>query len=221
MIAGALITESPFGLANLHWCEGRFTVTAATAISLGGVTVTLPDALYSAVPKRRSAFLAGRLCAAHALRAAGLPQVVGLQGRAPVWPHGVVGSISHSDNQVIAVVSRDYDGLGVDIEPLMTPAQAQDIHSLILTPAEIALRPAKIEFPAFLTLMFSAKESLYKALSARLSQMPSFLDVTVLALTPDSVNLCLGTHNLTAHYILSETGVVTLVTVSHPVKGTA
>ena len=219
MIAGGLITENPFGLAKLHWCEGRFCVTTATELCLGGVVVTLPDALQSAVPKRRSEFLAGRFCAAHALRAAGLPQTVGLMGRVPVWPQGAAGSISHSDNRAVAVVSRDYAGLGVDIEPLMTPAQAQEIQSLILTPAEIALRPASLGFAAFLTLIFSAKESFYKALSAQLSQMPGFLDVTILEISSDSLSLCLGAYNLTAHYILSEAEVMTLVTVPQIPKG--
>ncbi len=200
-----MITENPFGLPGLHWCEGRLD---------GAIDRDqLPQALRKAVSKRQSEYLAGRQCAAHALRAAGLSETVGMQGRAPVWPAGCVGSISHSDARVLAVVSRSHSGLGVDIEPLMTPAQATDIQVLIVTEAEAALRPAAMAFESFLTLIFSAKESLYKALSAQLPQMPTFLDVTLLALTENTLTLRLGDQILTAHYALTAKDVLTLVCV--------
>lgn len=204
---GALVTENPFGLSGLHWCEGRFAGAATPDLA------QLPEALRAAVPKRQSEYLAGRLCAAHALRAAGLPETVGQKGRAPVWPAGCVGSISHSDARVVAVVSRTSAGLGVDVEQHMTPAQAADIRALILTDAEAALRPAAMAFEPFLTLVFSAKESLYKALSAHLPQMPDFLDVTVLSLTSDALALQFGGRTLTARYDLTAEDVLTLVTI--------
>lgn len=201
-----MITENPFGLPGLHWCEGRLSEVEVDLAQL-------PEPLRATVPKRQREFLAGRLCAAHALRAAGLAEEVGLQDRAPIWPKGAVGSISHSDARVVAVVSRGHSGLGVDVEPLMTATQAQDIKDLILTQAEAALCPVDLRFPEFLTLVFSAKEALYKALSSRLPQMPAFLDVTLLALTENTLTLQIGDHILTAHFILTDADVLTLVTV--------
>ena len=55
-----------------------------------------------------------------------LEQVLNPYAVADVYKRQAAGSISHSDNRAVAVVSRDYAGLGVDIEPLMTRAQAQD-----------------------------------------------------------------------------------------------
>lgn len=202
-----MIIENPFGIAGLHWCEGRISEIASDLTQL-------PDALRGAVPKRQSEFLAGRFCAAQALRAAGSPETVGIKDRAPVWPVGCVGSISHSDSRVLAVVSRVHTGLGVDIEPIMAATQAQEIKDLILTQAEAALRPADLKFPEFLTLVFSAKESLYKALSSWLPQMPAFLDVTLLEVTKNSLTLRLGGQTLTARYILTEADVLTLVVVA-------
>ena len=216
---GPLITENPFGLPGLHWREGRFAVTSASALTLGPVTVTLPDALRHAAAKRKSEYLAGRLCAAYALRAAGLPEAVGTKDRAPVWPIGAVGSISHSDARAVAVVSRDLAGLGVDIEPLLTPAQALDIQDMILTKAEADMQPPDLTFPEFLTLLFSAKEALYKALSARLLQMPAFLDVVLVEMTPATLTLRLGADTVTAHFILSNTDVTTLVAMDASAKG--
>jgi enterobactin synthetase component D len=202
-----MITENPFRLPGLYWCEGLISGVAIDPAQL-------PETLRAAVPKRQNEFLAGRLCAAQALRAAGLPETVGQKNRAPVWPLGCVGSISHSDRRVVAVVSRNHSGLGVDIETLMTQAQATDIQALILTEAETALRPETMSLGPFLTLIFSAKESLYKALSAHLPQMPGFLDVTVLALTSDALTLRLGDRTLTARYVLTTEDVLTLVCVA-------
>lgn len=221
MITGPLITENPFGVAGIIWREAGFAVTDAAALHLDGLSVTLPTSLRDAVAKRRSEYLAGRLCAALALRSAGLPETVGQAGRAPVWPTGAVGSISHSDTRVVAVVSRGHAGLGVDVEPLMTAAAADDIRALILTPAEAALRPAGLTVLAFLTLVFSAKEALYKALSGQLARMPAFLDVVVLELTATKLRLWLGDGSFWAHYRVTEADVLTLVVVDHQARPTA
>lgn len=202
-----MIAENPFGLPGLYWCEGRISRAAVDLAQL-------PETLRAAVPKRQNEYLAGRRCAAKALRTAGLPEVVGQKDRAPVWPMGCVGSISHSDTRAVAVVSQTHAGLGVDVERLMTLAQASDIQALILTDAEAALRPAAMTFESFLTLIFSAKESVYKALSAHLPQMPAFLDVTLLALTSDAMTLRLGDRTLIARYILTPEDVLTLVCVA-------
>ena len=94
-----MITENPFGLRGLYWSEGRLSEVEVDLAHL-------PEPLRAAAPKRQREFLAGRHCAAHALRTAGLPETVGLQDRAPIWPKGAVGSISHSDARVVAVVSK-------------------------------------------------------------------------------------------------------------------
>jgi hypothetical protein len=62
----------------------------------------------SAVPRRRAEFAAGRACARAALRRLGIngwPLLVGSK-REPLWPAGVVGSITHTDGLVAAAVSR-------------------------------------------------------------------------------------------------------------------
>ena len=211
MITGPLITENPFGLVDIIWREVGFAVSRTQVQSVNDVTVRLPDALRTAVPKRQSEYLAGRLCAAHALRAMGLPETVGINDRAPVWPQGAVGSISHSDNRAIAVVSRDLAGLGVDVEPLMTAAQAKDVRDIVLTAAETTRGPRHLSPEAFLTLAFSAKESVYKALSPHLSQMPSFHDVNLLGVTSKTVQLHFAGVDLTAHFMLTDQDVTTMV----------
>src|SRR5688572_29707947 len=63
--------------------------------------IPLPATLHGAVPKRQAEFRAGRYCAMTALTAldarfAGC-EVGRADSGAPVWPAGIVGSISHSD----------------------------------------------------------------------------------------------------------------------------
>ncbi|WP_151720176.1 4'-phosphopantetheinyl transferase family protein [Gemmobacter serpentinus] len=226
MILFPLLTENPFGLPGLFWREGRFQPgPLATPLSgqapellylgdpLGPARATLPEALHSAVPKRQSEYLAGRICAALALRAAGLPEVLGLQGRAPVWPAGAAGSISHSDSRVVAAVSRDHAALGVDCETIMPEDQARTLTGMIMTPAETALRPETIGLAAFLTLVFSAKEALYKAISARHARMLEFHDVLLTGIAGDRLHMAQGKQDFQARFQLDRTEVLTLVLV--------
>ncbi|MGY9049621.1 MAG: 4'-phosphopantetheinyl transferase family protein, partial [Rhodobacterales bacterium] len=188
MIRGALITHNTCGLPDIFWREARFCLNPATELTYmldpsGPVTVRLPADLRGAVIKRRSEYLAGRAVAALALREAGLPEQVGRRDRAPLWPKGSTGSISHTDTRVIAVVSRSHAGLGVDCETIMTPSQAAEIHPMVLTPAEAGQHPGILSFSAFLTLVFSAKEALYKAVSARLERIPEFCEATLTSMS--------------------------------------
>lgn len=213
MILGPLITENPFAVPGLFWCETGFVVEDVQHLDVAGVQVALPDDLTTAVPKRRSEFLAGRLCAAVALRGAGLPEHVGRNGRAPIWPVGGVGSITHSRSRAIAAVSRSLSGLGLDCEDLIPDQRATGLYPAIMTETEVALRPDGMAFGTYLTLVFSAKEALYKALSAQLARVPEFLDVTVLRFGPDTLSLELHGEIRQAHYRLTTKDCLTLVSV--------
>jgi len=73
-----------------------------------------------AVPKRMQEFIAGRLCARRALSEIGIegfPLLKG-KGRAPIWPLGIVGSISHCQGYCgVAVAQKtDIESLGLDVE---------------------------------------------------------------------------------------------------------
>ncbi|MDN5787589.1 4'-phosphopantetheinyl transferase [Pseudorhodobacter sp.] len=218
MIEGRLITQNPFSLPALHWREGRFAPSDLTRLDysedpLGPVSVTLPADLCAAVPKRRGEYLAGRICAALVLRAADLPERLGQKGRVPVWPAPAAGSISHAGNRVIAALSCTLSGLGVDCETIMPTAQAEELHAMILTEAEAALCPSPLPFPAFLTLAFSAKEALYKALSARLDRVLEFHDVILTCIAPDRLHLAVDGASYQALYRVDSVECVTLVQV--------
>lgn len=152
-----------------------FSVTPAgkRALAQPALFASTPDSIRHASLKRQCEFLAGRRCAQQALEAFGVRDcVVTIQpDRSPHWPKGYVGSISHVVNRTglaMAVVAsrQHYSHLGVDVESVLSSEQAAEIQSLICVPDELdALTPASLTPNALLTLIFSAKESLFKALS--------------------------------------------------------
>ena len=81
------------------------------------------------VAKRQAEYLAGRLCAREALRrVTGQPGVPAVGAdRAPQWPLGVVGSITHGDNWAAALVAQreQWRALGLDVERLLPAERAQ------------------------------------------------------------------------------------------------
>lgn len=133
-----------------------------------------------AVPARRAEFLAGRIAARRALAQLGYktPPLPAGPDRAPLWPAGVSGSISHSAGAAIAVVgdSTRHPLLGVDIEPAEPLPVALIVE--ICRPEEIADRPAG-DRPMLARRLFSAKEALYKAQYPRSRTVFGFHGLTV------------------------------------------
>lgn len=115
-----------------------------------------------AVPKRQAEFAAGRSAARAAMRMLGGPDIAipASADRAPSWPAGWHGSISHNDRWCLAAVTRGAAHLGVDIEAA-TPLKP-DLLSTICSPAEVA-RIAGADQGMLAKVVFSAKEAAYKA----------------------------------------------------------
>ncbi|ACO79482.1 4-phosphopantetheinyl transferase protein [Azotobacter vinelandii CA] len=141
------------------------------------------------VAKRQAEYLAGRLCARQALqRLTGTPGVPAVgEDRAPQWPAGVVGSITHGDGWAAALVGRAdaWSGLGLDTELLLPAERARHLAEHILTPAELGRLSGTPEAQAWLTsLTFSLKESLFKALYPLVRQRFYFEHAELLDWTP-------------------------------------
>lgn len=121
-----------------------------------------------AVPKRKSEFTTARHCARTALSRIGVPPAPILRGDrgAPVWPTGVVGSMTHCAGYRAAVVARSGDvlSLGVDAEPA-EPLKDAGVLELVSDERErAALASLAVTDPSIPwdRLLFSAKESVYK-----------------------------------------------------------
>ncbi len=115
--------------------------------------------------RRRDEFSSGRYCARRAMAARGLPGGAVLTGvsRSPVWPNGMRGSLTHSRQLVGAAVSGSLAGLGLDIEHF--GRLSERAAGKILTETESqALLPLDEDFLRLATIVFSAKEAVYKAI---------------------------------------------------------
>jgi 4'-phosphopantetheinyl transferase EntD len=124
--------------------------------------------LVRAVEKRRREFATGRHCARSALGALGVPPAPILRGEAgaPLWPPGIVGSITHCAGYRAAAVAgaRDVLTIGIDAEP--DESLTDEVLALVSLPAERGrLRDLATAAPGICwdRLLFSAKESVYKA----------------------------------------------------------
>ncbi len=182
--------------------------------------------------KRDSDFRAGRYCAALALSKFGLNSEVPMGvDRCPVWPQGTTGSISHSRNFAWAVVGRvtEYLSLGIDTEPIADLLTLNQLWNEILVEREErhATRLGFGQQQAF-TLIFSAKESVYKCVYQIDGQFFGFHDVRVASMNKQVLILRMNSDNpsstyagreLTVHYRVTESDVYTACWLTNPGSG--
>jgi len=102
----------------------------------------------------------------------------------PVWPQGIVGSLSHDDDVALAAISRRerFLGIGIDVEP--PKPLPRELVSSIATASERARYNLSILESR---LLFCVKEAIFKALSPIDGVFLDFHDV--------EVDLCTGIGN--------------------------
>ena len=177
-----------------------FDAAAFTPACVEAQGMALPASLQGAAPKRLGEFLAGRLAAREALRPFGLAGSTVAIGsaREPLWPRGMEGSISHSQlaGQGVALcgVRPAQGGMGLDLEAWLEADQAAQLWPGIVDEdewgrLEAGARALGLDRARGLTLVFSAKESLFKALHPRVGRYFDFLDARWLGMTAQSLTL--------------------------------
>ena len=177
-----VLTQHP----EVHVCQVAFNLAAFNEEAFHRYGVISPPQLATAVAKRKAEYLAGRYCCAQLLAAKGAPtQVASGADRAPCWPAGFNGAISHCRGQAIALLARCEQGWpGIDIENFNADTLRESA-DLITTPAERArLRGGPLEYELALLLAFSAKESLYKALYPQVQRFFDFHSASILSIDP-------------------------------------
>lgn len=119
-----------------------------------------------AVERRRREFAEGRDCAHRTLARLGWARFPVLSGasREPLWPPGVIGSITHCEGYVAAAAGRVAElgqirGLGIDAE--VRAPLSPEVSRLVLTERERG-RISAAGDATLATAVFSAKEALYK-----------------------------------------------------------
>lgn len=162
-------------------------------------------------PTRKLSFAGGRLALRRAIRAAEAlgdagPVLPGELG-APTLPKGLVGSISHTHGLAAAIVGTpppdaDQAAVGIDVEHTSRQTSPR-LARRILAPVEREqMERDELELPdrAGLTLRFSLKEALYKALHPILRRPIEWHSVCVRPLRDGSCELDLET-------LIQQTGV--------------
>ncbi|HSS03365.1 MAG TPA: 4'-phosphopantetheinyl transferase superfamily protein [Kofleriaceae bacterium] len=129
-----------------------------------------------AVARRQREFSLGRMCARRALRRLGREVraiAAGPRGE-PAWPAGTVGSITHCAGFCAAAVAEHpaLRGIGIDAERRREVGPA--FVRAVCTPRERALG---VDRGAGGLLVFSAKESVYKCVSALVGRVLDFAEV--------------------------------------------
>ncbi|MGC4093442.1 MAG: 4'-phosphopantetheinyl transferase superfamily protein [Polyangiaceae bacterium] len=136
-----------------------------------------------AVDKRKREFRKARACARSLLAEFGVHDFALLAGaqREPLWPDGLVGSVTHTDGMCAVVVGSSfrYAGIGIDVEPdepLTLP-----IAQRVCVPGEMEQVSERTGLSSLQAarLIFSAKEAFYKCQFCVTQRYLGFGDVRV------------------------------------------
>lgn len=135
-----------------------------------------------AVFSRQAEFSTGRMLATRAVTEIGVPVSAILRGpmNEPIWPRGVVGSITHTKDVclVVAAMTKHMVGLGIDVEA--NRPEVNDLAHLILRPDERQAIGSQLRTKKdAVKLAFGAKESLYKAIHGRINRFVDFQEVRI------------------------------------------
>lgn len=152
--------------------------------------------LHKAVIKRQAEFVAGRKLAQQALKQIGQgydrPIAIGTH-REPLWPAGSTGSIAHCDGwAVCTVLKAEHLSVGIDIEHRLAHQTASEVQAMIGTAQEWALLAQQFDLASAVTLLFSAKESLFKALFPQVHIYLDFSDAELIGLDGNQLTLRLS-----------------------------
>lgn len=135
-----------------------------------------------AVTKRKAEYLAGRYCASKALSRFGQRYFVVKSGShgEPLWPQDLRGSISHTQTLAVATVNKSGIDVGIDVEQLKSKKTFLEIEEIIATESECKnLDTPNQAYWLNLAIVFSMKESFFKAVFNQVKQYLEFSDVFV------------------------------------------
>jgi len=162
-------------LAGLYPTETR-TFFSATPQSMTELWPEEFEFTSGMVDKRRAEFTHGRYCARSAMKMLGVESAPIRKGpnREPVWPKGIIGSISHTEQAAAAVVAKSTDLLGLGLDMEESSPLAAELIAMICLPQE-----NREQDGARAKLLFSIKEAIYKCLYPLVNEYVDFLEMEV------------------------------------------
>lgn len=175
-----------------------YETSAYTDALFNKLNIPVPLKVHRSSAKRKADFLAGRALALAAMTHLGVtPQpVANAPSRAPIWPDGLAGSLSHARGRCACLLSRDTgQTYGVDTEAIAKDRPLAAILTETLSAAERHITTqGPLPAATNATLAFSAKEALFKTLYPRVGHHFGF-DAAALRAAPkdDTLTLTLTT----------------------------
>lgn len=155
---------------SLPYFLARFQMSLFTPELFERHGIDYPQHIRNSVVKRQAEFIAGRLCARSILDMYGHGKHVVSVGshREPQWPEGFIGSITHSGQYAAAIAcpAKNIVGIGIDLETIINDDSRPAMIDLVASAEEVQYllnHPGYVGFDGLLTLVFSVKESFFKA----------------------------------------------------------
>lgn len=174
-------------LIRLSYEEEEFDETCFNLLG-----IAMPSELQKANRKRKVQFCFGRYAAKLALMECGFTEpfeIIKHANGSPLWPDGFNGSLTHSDNFAACVVTKDPEvlALGIDAEPFIADKVLPHIKKIVALQQETDLGISlntTLSKTQFYTLLFSAKESIFKCLNGITGSFIEFKDLAIIDVSP-------------------------------------
>lgn len=210
---------------HLFYCKTTFSTSHYEDLLFDMLAIPFPEKLSVAVIKRKAEYLAARYAARQLLQSYGCDSVPSLgPDRAPVWPSGWNGSISHSCECAIVIITPEHLGLtpGVDVEFFPTEPLNETADIFTSSYEQTLLKASGVGYDIALLIAFSAKESLYKALypkvglffsfdAASICQINPYIKTVTLELRQTLSSDYIEGKKITCRYTMLDEGVVTII----------
>lgn len=188
----------------------EFDVAEFDPHTFAEIGIHCPPNISRSTRKRQAEFLFGRLAARQALSviAAELASTniaVGV-AREPLWPDGVIGSITHDRRFAAAAVEKQgrRHGIGIDIERIVSAETSEAMLGMVVDAQEMRdmSSPGSWPITTLLTLAFSAKESFFKGTYRAVGRFFDFAAARVVAVYPECGRLQLRLAQRLAEHLL-------------------
>lgn len=176
----AALTSSAPVIGCAAFDPGAFTPELFTELR-----IPCPPTIQRAARKRQAEYLASRWLVREIAALCGVDEFIltNDENRAPCWPAAFTASLSHTSGLVFALADTQKRAAGIDVEHWMNLEVAEETSNILMDEAEKQLL-SSLSLPCAqaTTLLFSLKESLYKALWPEVRHYIDFLQVRLVAL---------------------------------------
>jgi len=204
-----------------QWAKAVFPSGSETLLRPRNDAQVVSDLEPNATRRQRE-FAEGRACAQTLLKHWNVTEKVGVgEDRAPIWPVGFTGSISHTDHWIWSAVTKSDQNpsLGIDTEIVVDENTRKTLYDDILTEQErMVVQSLGFDPELTFTLAFSAKESFYKCWYPITREFFGFRQAAIESCTETSVrivslvsnpNFKLTPNWLDVHYLVTDQDVFT------------